>query len=152
MKTLKTCIPRFYSLLTLHSVSSTLCLLVHLCLRGFVTQLLSFLIILSQSLKSPTLILYSPQAPKQLFPHRLRETATLDQLKQMEGYFPRRYSDLDDPTKDPLRDHCDVIIEKLGELTGMIRCAKCIVPRMNELNKAHAKLGISEECKRVSDL
>ena len=82
----------------------------------------------------------------------MKETATYDQLQQMEGYFPKRYfPDLDDPTKDPLRDHCDVIIEELGELIGMVRCAKCITRRINELNKAHAKLGMSEECKHVSD-
>lgn len=83
--------------------------------------------------------------------HRVREIATDDQLKQIESHFPRKYfPDLDDPTKDPLRDHCDVIIEKLGELIGMIRCPKCITSKINELNKVHVTLGISEECRRVS--
>ena len=69
----------------------------------------------------------------------------------MESYFPKKYfPDRDDPTKDPLRDHCDVIIEELGELIGMIRCTKCITHRMNKLNRAHAKLRMSEECYRVS--
>lgn len=84
---------------------------------------------------------------------RLKETATEDQLKQMESYFPKKYfPDLDDPMKDPLRDHCDVIIEELGELIGMIRCAKCVTHRIKQLNRLHAKLGVSEECRCVSTL
>ena len=82
---------------------------------------------------------------------RLKEIATEDQIQQMESYFPEKYfPDRDDPTKDPLRDHCDVIIEELSELIGMIRCTKCITHRMNKLNWAHSKLGISEECRCVS--
>jgi len=83
--------------------------------------------------------------------HRVKEIATDAQLKQLESYFPKKYfPDLDDPTKDPLRDHCDVIIEKLGELIGMIRCTKCITSKVNELNEVHDTLGVSNEYKHVS--
>ena len=82
---------------------------------------------------------------------RLKEIATEDQIQQMESYFPKKYfPNWDDPTKDPLRDHCDVIIEELGELIGMIRCTKCITHRINKLNMAHTELGMSEECRHVS--
>lgn len=81
----------------------------------------------------------------------MREIATEDQLKQIGSYFPEKYHpDLNDPTKDPLRDHCDVIIEQLAELIGMIRCSKCITRKINEINKAHTDLGISKEIRCVS--
>ena len=70
----------------------------------------------------------------------------------MESYFPKKYfPDRDDPTGDSLRDHCDVIMEQLGEAIVMIRCSKCITHKINEIHKVHVALGISKENQRVSN-